>query len=127
MYSEKLSKLADYLAHEVKDDKFWLGNWYYTYDEFRLCDTVACAFGHAVYCFGRESGLRIVVAHDEESADISYQGEIGIYAAMEFFNLTNDEAHYLFIPNDETGYPDTTSRLDVAKRIKDFALTGEIK
>lgn len=117
MYNEKLSQLADFLAHEVKDVGFYMGEWVSKFDQHN-CATVACAFGWAPTCFGPESGLSL-----DPDGDVVYDESWGIPAAMKFFGITDDQAHYLFVPEDPQ---ESTPRLVVARRIKQFAIDGRM-
>lgn len=106
----RLTILADYLRDNVKKEKFSLDSWVKTYGVMATedaaiaaavkhdCGTTACAFGYAA-CIPkfRKAGLKYEYDYDG-MAIVIFKNTYGLYAAEDFFNITNDESYYLFDP-----------------------------
>lgn len=82
------------------------------------CMTSACAIGHAAHLF-KKQGFKLVIMGEESNKLVPvYRGKEMFDAVSEFFDLTDEEAEYLFHPiryNDS--YPTVS---EVADRIEDF-------
>lgn len=134
-----LTKVADFLDM-LPRKKFDIGQWHKETDK---CGTVACAFGWCPILFKR-SALKYVKEENGKgwNADISYTNKNGTHydldAAMEFFGLEHKEAFALFIgqsypeytEKDKDGYTKGHKGITpkrVARRIRHFVKTGEIK
>lgn len=139
----RLLKLADLLvadAGKKKGIKFDLSFWGYVenQEEPLSCGTQACAAGLAAIsgAFKRQ-GLsyeivgtsRIELTLDGYYPDLHHRFNKSFLVARDFFGLTDRQAEFLFTPND---YPDhicaeAASERFVAKRIRNFVATGEIR
>lgn len=133
MQKLKLLKLADHLE-SLPRKKFNIEYWC---KEDSHCGTVACAFGWCPVIFPR-SGLKMIKEHGE----IQYTNKNGQFygarAASEFFDIYYDDACSIFLGSkypkfykyDKNGYifggKVITPKM-VAKRIRHFVKTGQIK
>jgi len=93
---------------DVPDDEFDLNDWI----RGGVCSTVACAVGWAMRDdWFRAQGL------ERHGAAPYYAGERGWRAVRKFFDLSEDEASYLF----HAGHYADPSRATVTERIRAFA------
>jgi hypothetical protein len=140
MQKAKLLKLAAYLDN-LSPKKFNIGSWVRECDETKnKCGTVACAFGWCPVIFPRSN---VKWTKDKDwLGDIKYTNKNGTFydmeAASEFFGIDYEYAKQIFMG---TSYPEyhqngkdfyikgskgiTPKR--VARRIRHFVKTGEIK
>lgn len=121
MRRKMLKKLARFLAHDVKDDWFYMGNWASAGFKEKKCGTTACALGWATACFPR-SALKLFRGEgcENSSYDILYKDHNGIehtdYEAAEaFFQISYGEARWLFAPDEYQRHP--ANRFEVAARL----------
>lgn len=124
MNREKLKKLHNFVKSEVKDDWFNLEKWASDIAAFKNkeCGTTACLFGWAVVVFPDElrwaDDVESSLGHKIIRKDAhAYQDEY--VTAQQTFDLTENQAHFLFCP---FRYPEGshTTRLDVLKRLEWF-------
>lgn len=81
------------------------------------CMTSACAIGHTAHLF-KKQGFKLKLDSDEPDRLIPfYKTYYGIIAVSKFFDLTLEEADYLFHPST---YHYDVSISEVADRIEDF-------
>ena len=125
LYKDRLLQVVRVLEDLPKEKKFSIGIW-------NKCGTVACAVGWAASdpWFNRR-GLKIIPFTEEDDLLHNSQGlqKKPVYKNLEeweaievFFNLTDDEAGFLFA---EYAYRDSRKR-NVIKRIKKFVKDGHI-
>ncbi len=105
MNAERLTKLAEHLK-TVKPETFSMSFW--------NCGYTACAGGHAcdIPEF-KELGLTLVLERDDMS-QIHYDGYSGFSAIEKFFDLNEQQSHYLF------GSFKTRTNLDESQIILNF-------
>jgi hypothetical protein len=126
----RLTKLADYLD-SLPARKFDLDHWVEKYDKDfpredgkkHKCGTTACALGHAglIPSF-RRAGLRTIMPEGWNRGKVELDGlESGMAAAKLFFNLPEEEANYLFMPE---SYGVRQGPKTVAKRIRRLIKAG---
>lgn len=133
MQRAKLLKLADHLE-SLPRKKFNIGYWC---KEDNICGTVACAFGWCPIIFPR-SGLKMY----KDIGEIEYKNTSGshwgIEAAKEFFQINGLVARDIFLGTHYQEYSTVKKNGDwrasegitpkrVARRIRHFVKTGEIK
>jgi hypothetical protein len=117
---DRLLKLAEYLETSVKPEEFDMRYW--------KCGTVACAMGHACSIPEFiEAGLYLEFTGTDEGGRCEYGVRMidhmdhilyGFDVAGELFNITRDQASYLFSLSDDD-YDDETPAY-VASRIREF-------
>ena len=121
MRADRLTRLADFLESDVKDDVFDMGTW----GRETPCGTVACAFGWAAHIpeFER-AGLKKrsyrSLTTGVEHFDIYFGPVCGILAASDFFEISVEQACYLF---NDMEYPDSDTCTPVhvvVERIREF-------
>lgn len=113
MQRKKLLKLANFLEYYIGNREFNLKIW----REEKKCGTTACAFGWCPEIW-RHSALKVVPGTYDDWNTIEYNGYRGLRAAAKFFDITLDQAEYLF---DFVAYrPDHSGRISVAKRLRKF-------
>lgn len=123
-----LTKLADFLENDVMDKVFDLDTFWETDDEdeddLYSCTTAACACGWAAIS-PKFRGL--------STSPVSYNGAIyhtksntyDLEAAGNYFNITEEQAEYLFDPR---YYSDVRNgRKSVINRIRKFIKNGGVK
>lgn len=127
MNKKKLLKLAAFLR-TIPTKKFDMDHWSKTPEiNATTCGTAACACGWGTTIFKRyKNPLKLVLEEDYPGYNpvpiIACGEERGFDAAATFFEISNNEANYLFWSGD---YPSVkiTPKM-VAKRIKQFVKKG---
>src|SRR5882672_10729843 len=104
MRKDALLKLADILENEVKDENFNMNDW--------KCGTQACAIGHAMtHKWFTDRKFR---NKNNECGNIVpiYKEYNGWDAIEKFFQITGEEAYYLF--DDDESRKDNITRWSVS-------------
>ncbi len=141
-YAYRLLNLANYL-YSIPSSQWnfmhWVGNDYVKH--YNLCQTTACALGHATSMQEfRSLGLCLWANPDttcqiktfvglkenpptKEDFDANYSWKFVVEATAKIFGIDEQETEYLFVPseyygNSQLGYNATAK--DVADRIKEF-------
>lgn len=121
MNAERLLKLAELLETKVSRKSFNFDVFYMT-DEKKECGYVACAIGHAMIDpwftrRGFKKGKRSRTVFNKDHATPHYKGKYGWDAVENFFDLSFEEAIFLF-----TNYysQERVTPKQVAKRIRKF-------
>lgn len=114
MNKKRLLKLADFLE-TIKPKVFNMDSWY----NESPCGTTACAFGWAcsIPSFKR-AGLKMRKLSNGFTvyADVVFNDEYNLNAASSFFDITVDEAEFLFYPD----MYEKATKGQVIKRIRKF-------
>ena len=122
LYKDRLTKLGDFLAYHVPDERFDLSGWrnngqegmdsdgYIDDETLRTgCGTTACAIGWACTISEfKAAGLSYT------GFTVSYDDLVSWGAVEEFFGLSFMEAMYLF---SDSSYKANASPYDVAARL----------
>lgn len=113
----RLEELVDVVLPQVRDEEFNLQVW----KGERDCGTVACAAGHACsHPPFQSAGLNISYKYPYPE----FEGNTGIDAVMEFFNLTEKEARYMFLPHSYSCVIGECAKEAVMERIREFVSTN---
>lgn len=128
--NERLLKLADYLENQAKDERFDLSliaetNEQCEFPSKTACGTAACAIGHMPQVFPKHCKYQVPFWEDgyredhRISLEVVGKGKLDnksdFSLAEEFFNITSEQADYLFQPD---SYGERKGRKTVAKRIR---------
>jgi hypothetical protein len=130
----RLTKLRDHMLHNVKDEKFNFAHWVSAvavgnaafYGEAPpSCGMIACAGGHAcgIPSF-RKAGLKLERFDDRLCP--SFRTHKGTLALSAFFDITVEEADYLFLPfiGLSNGLSEGASRLQLVDHLTRFIQDG---
>lgn len=115
LYKNRLLLLAEHLEklpNKRFDFRHWVGpDWN---GDANLCNTTACALGHAttipeladaglilVKCHSYRHGGLVCLRQNMEVPEFDIDNISSLDAAMHVFGLTMDEAEYLFLPASE--------------------------
>ena len=132
MHKERLLVLAGFLDDKVSPTEFTMGSWGEEHD----CGTVACAFGWATQIPQLQSEGLSCERHENLIGIVNwtpvFNGERGYKAAMAFFELTREQASYLFeaccyatrVATGTYRMKEFVSPKDVATRIRTFVFSG---
>jgi hypothetical protein len=106
-------------AHEDNGVRFKLDTWHnISYEDGDWCGTAACACGLlALSDEGKEAGFRI--ERNGRMSFLSYKGDYDWDAVEQFFGISYDDAHFLFLDESYDDY-DETKLNDVISRIERF-------
>ena len=129
MHKTRLKRLADLLERKgpyrgkkpIPDDKFDMKTW--KSSNYMGCGTTACAIGWAAQDkWFKEKGLKLEKTgfHEWWPVTITKQGEEidGLDAVMDFFDLSYEEADFLFVP--PLGSIDSITAVEKAQVIRRF-------
>lgn len=119
MNSKRLLKLANFLETKVQNKGFNLKTW----KTVNKCGTVACAGGWAcsIPSF-KKAGLKLELYDFSQYFMIRYKIWEDFAAVSKFFDISIEEAEFLFLNNK---YPKShRSKNYVAKRIRSFVKRG---
>ena len=111
---ERLRVLAEHLK-TVPDRDFSMGQWW--------CGTAGCAVGHAAICPALEGeGLSLVVSpYNAHAFRPLWNGMDGWCAVQAFFDLSEEDAVYLFAPDSyHVDSEDDITTEDVIARINRY-------
>ena len=115
----KLAKLLDHVPPEKFDMNTW-GSMRQALGTTPRCATKACALGWATAIPEfHKAGLRLMADPGDKYATVFFGGESDADAGMEFFDLSLEEAEYLFFVGAETPH-------EKAKEIRALVRTGLI-
>lgn len=116
----RLAELVDVVLPQVKDEEFDLEVW----KGEGACGTVACAIGHACsHLAFQKAGLALSYYSEGYTPYPMFESKTGIEAVKKFFNLTEKEVFYLFLPYSYSLKGKTTKEV-VMERIKEFLSTN---
>jgi len=97
----KLSWLLENLATEFKNSKFDMGIW----AQVTKCRTAACAVGWAAqHSWFTRRGFHLNTPDINGECAPLFRDERGDDAVTSFFNLSCEEARYLFYTNEDGGF-----------------------
>lgn len=122
----RLAELVDVVLPQVKDAEFDLKVW----KGEGACGTVACAIGHACsHLPFQKAGLALSYYSEGYTPYPMFEGKTGIEAVKKFFNLTEVEVCYLFLPHCYSLRVKTTKEVVMSKevvmgRIREFLSTN---
>jgi len=139
MYTDKLTRLADFIDNYVANRENWED--YFNLESFadggwkdKECGTTACAVGWGTIEFKNEGlhlfedglqGEEYQIGYDMSTKfGLVYRRVTGWNAVNIFFDLNHDEAEYLFASWKYAEQP--TSPKTVVNRIREFVKTGEM-
>lgn len=123
--AKKLTKLADFLEHDVPSKQFNLQEWVSGSGGVNDCGTIACACGWAAI----SPKFRGLTTKEMQFGGINIictgTGAEGIEAVVDYFHITEAQGDYLFL---DYNYPNTGGgRMAVVKRIRKFVKDKQIK
>lgn len=138
MNKERLTKLADFVEANAVDNTFNMTTFFSKNtskpeDLRNKCGTTAClaGWGCLVPEFNKEGYKAKLydVTRPELGIVPVYNDKIMFDALKDFFDLTPEQAHYLF--GEYSDLEDTVSRIDdgvelAVSRIRDFVATGKV-
>lgn len=118
----RLAELVDVVLPQVKDEEFDLEVW----KGEGACGTVACAVGHACsHLPFQKAGLTLSYWFPKGYTPYPrFEGKTGIEAIKDFFNLTEKEVHYLFLPHSYKCVIGGCAKEVVMERIREFLSTN---
>jgi len=125
---KRLLKLADLLEADAKNKNgikfdYWATATVADTNEPISCGTSACAMGLAAISGAfKRAGLDYRLPGNNNEIDFTWNGRVLEFerAAMKLFDLSEQEADFLFVPGNTTATIGAIAELQVAKLIRDF-------